>query len=84
LKIPKEPWVDISMDFILGFPRSKQGRDSIFGVVDRFSKMARFIPYHKTNYATNIADLFFRKIVLLHGVSKSIASDRDVKFFNYF
>ena len=41
--VPKEPWVNISIDFILDLPRSRKGRDSIFVVVDRFSKMTYFI-----------------------------------------
>jgi len=78
LPIPDMAWVDISMDFILS-----KGMNSIFVVVDHFSKMAHFIPCHKVDDACNIVNLFFKKVVQLHGRPRSIVSDKDSKFLTH-
>ncbi|MCH91593.1 Ty3/gypsy retrotransposon protein, partial [Trifolium medium] len=69
-------WEDISLDFIVGLP-SVQSHTAILVVVDRLSKAAHFgsLPTHFT--AVKVADLFAKMICKLHGMPRSMVSDRD-------
>ena len=84
LPIPTGPWEQVSMDFIVQLPKTKAGFDAIVVFVDTFSKMTHFAPTKTTASAPDTARLFFDHIFRLHGLPKSIVSDRDAKFTSKF
>lgn len=57
--------------------------DSIFMVMNRFSKMTHIIPYGKTANAMNIAYIFYKEIICLHGAHTSIVSNQNMKLIGY-
>ena len=84
LPIPNMPWEEDNLDFGLGLLKTQRNKDSIMVIVHRFSKMAHFVPCNKSNDASLIADLYFKEIVCLHGIPKTMVSDPDSKFLTHF
>jgi hypothetical protein len=69
-------WDDIVMDFIVGLPTMQRGFDSIWVIVDHLTKSAHFIPVKSNYHPHQYADIYFQQVVHLHGVPKSIVSNR--------
>ena len=76
LPVSQWKWDDVCMDFITGLRRTKSGYDSIWVVVDRSTKVAHFIPVKTTYTSAKLAKIYLTRIVCLHGVPRSIVSDR--------
>jgi transposase InsO family protein len=72
------------MDFIVGLPRTRNGHDSIWVIVDRLTKVAHFIPVRTTYGGDKLAKLYIDCIVRLHGVPKRIVSDQGTQFTSRF
>ena len=72
------------MDFIVGLPRSSKRNASIWVIFDCLTKVAHFIPVKTTHRSDQLAQLYVNKIVKLHGVPKTIMSDRGTLFTSKF
>lgn len=83
LPIPSKIWDDLSMDFIGGLPKVK-GYDTIIVVVDRFFKYGHFLVVRHSYTAKDIAEIFIKEVVRLHGFPRTITSDKDCVFMSAF
>ena len=84
LPVPSWKWDDISMDFIVGLPKTSKGCDSIWVIVDRLTKLAHFLPV-KVQAPTSVhAQMYIHRIMSLHGIPKTIVSDRGTQFVSKF
>ena len=83
LPIPHRPWSHISLDFVTGLPASK-GHTVVLTLVDRFSKLAHFIPLTKLPSARETADLLLHHVFRLHGLPIDVVSDRGPQFTSAF
>ncbi len=83
LPTPDQPWDSIAMDFVGPFPLC-DGYDYLWVIVDRFTATVHLIPTVTTVRASELAWLFVREVVRLHGLPSSIVSDRDSKFISKF
>ena len=84
LKLPEQKWADVSMDFIMGLPKSENGNDGILTVVDRATKMVHLAPVKQTITAADTARVYWTTVGKLHGIPRSIVSDRDPRFMSKF
>ncbi|WRX23577.1 Reverse transcriptase domain - like 10 [Theobroma cacao] len=84
LPVPEWKWEHVTMDFVLGLPRTQRGKDAIWVIVDRLTKSAHFLAVHSTYSIEKLAQLYIDEIVRLHGVPVSIVSDRDPRFTSRF
>ena len=84
IEVPEWKWEQISMDFVVGLPKTTNGYDAIWVIVDRLTKSAHFLPIKITYSLEQLAELYVRDVVRLHGVPMSIISDRDSRFTSTF
>ncbi|GJY78465.1 putative reverse transcriptase domain-containing protein [Tanacetum coccineum] len=83
-EIPTWKWERITMDFVTKLPKTSNGHDTIWVIVDRLTKLAHFIPTGETYSIKTLTRLYIKEIVSRHGVPISIISDCDSHFTSRF
>ncbi|GJW04323.1 putative reverse transcriptase domain-containing protein [Tanacetum coccineum] len=72
------------MDFVMKLPKSSQGYDTIWVIVDRLTKFAIFVPMRETDPMEKLARMYLKEVVTRHGIHVSIIFDRDPRFASNF
>nr|GEY89229.1 putative reverse transcriptase domain-containing protein [Tanacetum cinerariifolium] len=81
---PEWKWDNITMDFFTKLPKSSQGYDTIWVIVDRLTKSAIFTPIRETDPMDKLAKIYLKEVITRHGIHVSIISDRDPRFTSNF
>ncbi|GJT93920.1 putative reverse transcriptase domain-containing protein [Tanacetum coccineum] len=76
-KIPEWKWDNINMDFVTKLPKTLQGYDTIWVIVDRLTKSTIFTPMKETDHMDKLARIYLKEVVTRHGIPVSIICDRD-------
>ncbi|GJZ61923.1 putative reverse transcriptase domain-containing protein [Tanacetum coccineum] len=83
-EIPQWKWDNITMDFITKLPKSSQGYDTIWVIIDRLTKSAIFVPMRETDPMEKLERMYLKEIVTRHGIPVLIICDRDPRFASNF
>ncbi|GJT37622.1 putative reverse transcriptase domain-containing protein [Tanacetum coccineum] len=83
-KIPQWKWDNIIMDFVTKLPKSSQGHDTIWVIVDRLTKSTIFIPIRENDPMEKLARMYLKEVVTRHGIPVLIICDRDPRFSSNF
>ncbi|GJU26077.1 putative reverse transcriptase domain-containing protein [Tanacetum coccineum] len=83
-KIPEWKWDNITMDFVTKLPKTSQGYDTIWVIVDRLTKSAIFTPMRETDPMDKLARIYLKEVVTRHGIPILIICDRDPRFASNF
>ncbi|GJT05941.1 putative reverse transcriptase domain-containing protein [Tanacetum coccineum] len=82
--IPQWMWDNITMDFFTKLPKSSQGYDTIWVIVDRLTKSAIFVPMRETDPMEKLARMYLKEVVMRHVIPVSIICYRDLRYVGPF
>ncbi|XP_049378042.1 uncharacterized protein LOC125842770 [Solanum stenotomum] len=80
LSMPEWNWERITVDFVSGLPHTQRNHDAIWVIVDRLTKSAHFLAIRMDYSLEHLAELYISGIARLHGILRSIVSDRGPSY----